>query len=149
MASGHSHGPELASGSATGRYRWRLGLTFGLVASFFLVESLAGILSSSLLLISDGGHTAAAVVALLAALLATKAATRPDKSERRSYGSYRAEVFASGPTVLIMLGVASYVAIEAFMRFGQNPEVQTGMVFIVGAIGLIINIVSLLQRTAT
>ena len=143
MASGHSHSPEPATGSATGRYRWRLGLTFGLVASFFVVELLSGILSNSLSLITDAGHMAADVVALGAALVATKIATRPDKSGRRSYGSYRAEVFASGLTVLIMLGVAAYVVIEAFMRFGQNPEVQTSTMFIVGAIGLIINIVSL------
>lgn len=143
VASGHSHG-QLASGSATGRYRWRLGLTFGLVASFFLVELFAGILSNSLSLISDAGHMAADVVALGAALVATKIATRPDKSGRRSYGSYRAEVFASGLTVLIMLGVATYVVIEAFLRFGHNPEIQTSTMFIVGAIGLVINIVSLL-----
>ena len=127
MASGHSHSPEPATGSATGRYRWRLGLTFGLVASFFVVELLSGILSNSLSLITDAGHMAADVVALGAALVATKIATRPDKSGRRSYGSYRAEVFASGLTVLIMLGVAAYVVmteIVAQARHHSTPELQ-------------------------
>ena len=49
---------------------------------------------------------AADVVALGAALVATKIATRPDDTGRRTYGSYRAEVFASGFTVLVMLGVS-------------------------------------------
>ena len=49
---------------------------------------------------------AADVVALGAALVATRIATRPDTTGRRTFGSYRAEVFASGLAVLLMLGVA-------------------------------------------
>ncbi len=144
MGAGHGHGHGPATGHVGGRYRWRLGLTFALVGAFMLVELVFGILSGSLALISDAGHMTADVVALGAALVATRIATRPDTTGRRTYGSYRAEVMASGLTVLIMLGVAAYVVIEAVRRVGAEPEVQTGTMLIVGAIGLGVNIASML-----
>lgn len=142
MSAGHSH--DLPTGHAGGRHRWRLMLAFILVAGFFVVELVFGLLSQSLALISDAGHMAADVVALGAALVATRIATRTDRSGKRSYGSYRAEVFASGFTVLIMLGVAAYVVIEAIGRIGSEVEVTTGTMLIGGFIGLLINIISMI-----
>ena len=139
MGAGHGHG----TGHAGARHRWRLAVAFGLVASFFVVELVVGLLSGSLALISDAGHMAADVVALGAALAATKIATRPDRSGRRSYGSYRAEIFASGLTVLIMLGVSAYVVIEALGRLGETVEIEPGPVLLVGVLGLLINVVSI------
>ena len=140
MGAGHGHG----TGHAGARHRWRLVVAFGLVATFFVVELVFGLISGSLALISDAGHMAADVVALGAALAATKIAGRPDRSGRRSYGSYRAEIFASGLTVLIMLGVSAYVVIEALGRLGQSVEVEAGPVMVVGVLGLLINVVSIL-----
>ena len=137
MGAGHGHG------HAGSRHRWRLAVAFGLVAAFFGVELVVGIVSGSLALISDAGHMAADVVALGAALVATKIATRPDDSGRRTYGSYRAEVFASGFTVLIMLGVSVYVVVEALRRIGEPVEVSSGPMLVVGAIGLVVNLVCL------
>ncbi|GAW49780.1 MULTISPECIES: cation diffusion facilitator family transporter [unclassified Nocardioides] len=139
MGAGHGHAP--AGGHAGGRYRLRLTIAFGLVAVFFVVELVVGLLSGSLALISDAGHMAADVVALGAALVATKIATRPDSTGRRTYGSYRAEVFASGLTVLIMLGVAVYVVVEALGRIGESVDVATGPMLLVGLLGLVINVV--------
>lgn len=119
-------------------------MAFGLTATFFVVELVFGLISGSLALISDAGHMAADVVALGAALLATTIAARPDTSGRRTYGSYRAEVFASGFTVLLMLGVAVYVVVEAIGRFGDPVDVDTGPMLIVGFLGLVINVMSLL-----
>ena len=143
MGAGHGHGAA-QGGHAGGRHRWRLALAFGLVASFFVVELTFGLLSGSLALLSDAGHMAADVVALGAALVATRIATRADTTGRRTYGSYRAEVFASGLAVLLMLGVAVYVVIEALGRIGETVTVETGPMLIVGALGLAINIAALL-----
>jgi cobalt-zinc-cadmium efflux system protein len=143
MGAGHGHGQGAAS-HAGGRHRWRLAVTFAMVAAFFVVELVVGLVSGSLALISDAGHMAADVVALGAALVATKVATRPDSTGRRTYGSYRAEVFASGFTVLIMLGVAVYVVVEAIGRFGDAVEVDTGPMLLVGLLGLGVNVVSML-----
>lgn len=144
MGAGHAHGAP-RGGHAGGRHRWRLAVAFGLVAAFFVVELAVGLLADSLALISDAGHMAADVVALGAALVATRVATRPDRTGRRTYGSYRAEVFASGLTVLIMLGVAAYVVLEAIGRLRSDtaPDVATWPLLVVGAIGLVINVVSM------
>ncbi|WP_049572557.1 cation diffusion facilitator family transporter [Nonomuraea sp. SBT364] len=138
MGSGHGHG------HAAGRHRWRLAVSFVLIGVFFLVELAFGLISGSLSLLSDAGHMAADVVTLGAALVATRIATRPDTTGRRSYGSYRAEVFASLLAVVMMLGVALYVVIEAIGRIGERAEVSSGPMLIVGALGLVVNLVALL-----
>ena len=145
MGAGHSHGisGEHATGHAGARHRVRLGFAFVLTASFFVVELVAGLLSGSLALLSDAGHMGADVVALGAALLATIIAARPDATGRRTYGHYRAEIFASGLAVLIMLGMGVYVLVEAFGRLGSDDPVATGTMLLVGALGLIVNVISL------
>ncbi|GAB2453483.1 cation diffusion facilitator family transporter [Streptosporangium sandarakinum] len=142
MGTGHGHGH--GQGHAGGRHRWRLAVSFVLIGGFFVVELVFGLLSGSLALLSDAGHMAADVVTLGAALVATRIATRPDTTGRRSYGSYRAEIFASLLAVVLMLGVAVYVVTEAIGRIGQNAEVSTGPMLIVGALGLAVNLVALL-----
>jgi cobalt-zinc-cadmium efflux system protein len=142
MGVGHGHGHQGGAGGHAGaRHRWRLAVAFGLIAAFFVVELVVGLASGSLALISDAGHMAADVVTLGAALVATKIATREDSTGRRTYGSYRAEVFASGLAVLMMLGVAAYVVIEAIGRIGDEPHVQTGPLLVVGFLGLVVNVV--------
>ncbi|RYY42849.1 MAG: cation transporter, partial [Actinomycetales bacterium] len=146
MGHGHAHGH--AGGPASGRHRGRLTVVFVLIAAFFVVELVYGILASSLALLSDAGHMAADVVTLGAALAATKVATRPDTTGRRTFGSYRAEVFASGFAVLVMLGVSVYVVVEALARVGSTVEVQTRPMIVVGTLGLVVNVVALVMLRA-
>lgn len=141
MSGGHSHGG--AALSAGGRHRWRLAVSFVLVGGFFIVELTSALLSGSLALLSDAGHMAADVVTLGAALVATRIAARPDTTGRRTFGSYRAEVFASGLAVLLMLGVAVYIVAEAIGRIGAKPELASGTMLVVGILGLVINLISL------
>ncbi|HZI97099.1 MAG TPA: cation diffusion facilitator family transporter [Actinomycetales bacterium] len=136
MSAGHGH--------AGARHRWRLTVAFALVAAYFVVELVAALWSGSLALLSDAGHMAADVVALGAALVATRIATRPDHSGRRTFGSYRAEVFASGLVVLLMLAVAAYVLVEALGRVGETVDVASGTMLVVGTVGLGVNVVALL-----
>lgn len=144
MGHGHSHGPV----SAGARHRPRMLVAFGLIAAFFVVELVYGILASSLALISDAGHMAADVVTLGAALAATAVASRPDLTGRRTFGRYRAEVFASGFAVLVMLGVSVYVVVEAVARAGSEVEVQATPMLVVGSLGLLVNVVVLLMLRA-
>ena len=138
MGAGHDHG------HAGGRHRWRLAVSFGLVAGFFVVELVAALVSGSLALRSDAGHMAADVVALGAALLATRIATRRDRSGRRTYGSYRVEVFASLLAALLMLVVAGSVVVESFRRIGGDAEVAVGTMVVVGCLGLLVNVIAML-----
>ncbi len=137
MSHSHSHA------SAAGRHRWRLTAAFVLIATFFIVELLAALWSHSLALMSDAGHMAADVVTLGAALIATRIASRPDTTGRRTFGSYRAEVFASGLAVLVMLAVGTYIAVEAIGRIGTTPELASRTMLVVGIVGLLINIIGL------
>ncbi|SDL37883.1 cobalt-zinc-cadmium efflux system protein [Nonomuraea maritima] len=144
MGAGHGHG----HGHAGTRHRWRLAVSFVLIGAFFVVELVYGLIAGSLALLSDAGHMAADVVTLGAALVATRIATRPDTTGRRSYGSYRAEVFASLLAVITMLVVALYVVTEAIGRIGGPAEVSSGPMLVVGAIGLAVNLVALLLLRA-
>ena len=137
MGSGHDHE------HAGARHRWRLRAAFVLVTGFFMVELVAGLASGSLALLSDAGHMAADVVALGAALVATRIATRADTTGRRTFGSYRAEVFASGLAVLLMLAVAGYILVEALQRVGEEQVVAPTAMLVVGGLGLVVNLVAL------
>ncbi|MFC6153095.1 cation diffusion facilitator family transporter [Nocardioides yefusunii] len=141
-SSGHGHGGA-TSGHAGGRHRWRLALSLAVIATFFVVELVAGVVSGSLSLLSDAGHMAADVVALSAALAATRIATRPDRSGLRTFGSYRAEVFASALAVLLMVSVAVFITVESVQRIGTTVEVETGPMMVVGALGLVANLVAM------
>lgn len=145
MSAGHGHGHSTvpASGHAGGKHRWRLAASFALIAAFFVVELTYGLVSGSLALLSDAGHMAADVVTLAAALVATRVATRKDTTGRRSYGSYRAEVFASALAVWLMLMVAGYIVYEAIHRINAPAEVSTTPMLVVGALGLIVNLIAL------
>ncbi len=148
MSHSHSHGAGSVAGArghAGGRHRWRLAVAFVLIGAFFVVELVAALVSGSLALLSDAGHMAADVVTLGAALVATRIATRADTTGRRTFGSYRAEVFASGLAVLLMLGVSVYIVVEAIGRIGAAPEVATGTMLVVGLLGLVVNVVALLM----
>jgi cobalt-zinc-cadmium efflux system protein len=137
VGAGHGHGHPGAT------HRWRLRVAFVLVGAYFVVELVAGLVSGSLALLSDAGHMAADVVALGAALVATRIATRPDRTGRRTFGSYRAEVFASGLAVLLMLGVSVYIVVEAVGRIGAEPDLASTTMLVVGGIGLVVNVAAL------
>lgn len=137
------HGHDHAVGHAGGRHAWRLRIALGLIGGFFVVELIAGLMSGSLSLLSDAGHMAADVVTLATALVATRLAARPDSTGRRTYGSYRAEVFASGFAVLVMFAMAVYIVVEAIGRIGRSPELQVGPMLVVGALGLLVNLAAL------
>ena len=141
---GHSHGHGPVGGHAAARHQGRMAVTFALVAGFFVVELVTALWTGSLALLSDAGHMAADVVALGAALAATRIALRPDRTGRHSYGNYRVEVLASGLTVLLMLGMGGVVLVEAVRRIGEPVHLQTGPMLAVGALGLVVNLVSLL-----
>lgn len=148
---GHHHGiggpaHRDASGRAvpaSRRFRGRLTAAFSLTASLFVAELVVGLLADSLAVVADAGHLATDVVTLGAALVATRIAVRPDHSGRRTYGRYRAEVFAAGLAVLLMVAVGVFVVLGAITRIGSEPHIQTGPMAIVGAAGLLVNLVCL------
>lgn len=125
------------------RFRGRLRAAFALTGSLFVAELVVGLIAGSLAVVADAGHLATDVVTLGAALIATRIAAKPDPTGRRSYGRYRAEVFAAGLAVLLMLGVGVFVVAGAVSRIGGEPHIATGPMAIIGVVGLAVNLVVL------
>ncbi len=146
---GHTHGAGLAR--AGERHRGRLLLSFGIIAGFFVVELVAGLISNSLALISDAGHMFTDVLGLGMALAAIQLATRfgvgsgssrrPPAVHSHTFGLYRLEILAAFVNALLLFGVAVWVLIEAARRLFGTPEVMGGTMLVVATLGLVANLV--------
>jgi cobalt-zinc-cadmium efflux system protein len=130
---GHSHGP-----SADADRRW-LTVALALIVSFMVVEVVVGLIASSLALLSDAAHMLTDAGAIALALVAASLAARPP-TRRFSFGLGRAEILAAqanGATLLVLAGV---LAIESVRRLFDPPEVEGGLVIVVGVLGALVNI---------
>ncbi len=157
MGHGHDHGPGLSAGRRAGAaYRNRLAVCFGLIAVFFVVEAVAGVLTNSLALLSDAGHMLTDVIGLGMALAAIQLASRFERRDTAStsnhtFGLYRLEILAAFVNSLLLFGVAIWVLVEAARRFVDEPEVLSTPMLVVATLGLAVNLVAfgLLRRGAT
>ncbi len=132
------------------RHRRPLVLALGITSIVLVVEAVGGVLTGSLALLADAGHMTSDVGALGLALLATWISRRAHTS-RRTYGYLRVEVLAALANGVLLWVVAGYIFWEAAGRFASVPEVRSGPMVAVAAVGLIANLVSgvLLARAAT
>ena len=135
----HRTGDSAHQHVAEGRSPKMLAGAVLLTLIFATIEVFAGFWSNSLALISDAGHMVTDSTALGLALLAQYIATRPP-SPRHSFGFGRAEALAAFLNAMAMLGVVGWIVIEAVQRFNHPEPVQGTAVFIVAAIGLVINL---------
>src|ERR687889_2945181 len=136
---GHDHG---AHGTAAAAHRGRLALVLALTGTVFVVEVVGALLSGSLALLADAAHMATDAVGIGMALGAVTLAQRPARG-RRTFGWQRVEVLAAVANGLLLLAVAGYVLVEAVRRIGDPPEIASGLVLAVAAVGLVVNLVSL------
>jgi cobalt-zinc-cadmium efflux system protein len=109
--------------------------------TILLVEVVGGILTNSLALLADAGHMASDIGALGLGLGAIWLASRPP-SRRRTYGFHRAEVLAALLNSLVLIAVAGYIFWEASHRIADPPDVRSGPMLAVAAVGLSANLVS-------
>ncbi len=110
-----------------------------LTLGFAVIESLAGWWSGSLALLSDAGHMLTDSTALGLAAFAAWLARKPPTG-RHTYGLVRVEVLTALANSLLMLGLVTFIAIEALGRFAQPVQVQGGTVTLVAFIGLLVNL---------
>ena len=116
-------------------------LVWGLVITlvFAVVEAIGGWISGSLALLGDAGHMVTDSFSLalgaVAALLAQKPASR-----EMSFGWGRAEVLAAIVNAVLMLLIVIGITIAAFNRLREPVPVQGGMVMLIAAIGLMVNV---------
>jgi cobalt-zinc-cadmium efflux system protein len=111
-----------------------------LTGGYALVEIAGGWFAGSLALMSDAGHMAADAGALLIALIAARLALRPS-SARNTFGYGRAEVIGAFINGLTMLAVVVWIAVEAVARLFKPLPIAGGVVMLVAALGLAVNLV--------
>ena len=114
---------------------WALSINLGLLVA----EAIGGILTGSLALLADAGHVLSDAGSIVLALIAARLATLP-AAGRRTFGYQRSEVLAALVNGLLLVVVSVAVAIAAFGRFGDPPEIDGWGVLALGVFGLAGNV---------
>jgi cobalt-zinc-cadmium efflux system protein len=130
---GHSHAP-----TADADHRW-LTVALALIAGFMGVEVVAGLLAGSLALLSDAAHMLTDAASIALALVAARLAARPAKGAF-TFGLGRAEILSAQINGAALFLLAGAIAIEGVRRLGSPPEVDGGIVIVVGAVGALVNV---------
>ncbi|MGH4016635.1 MAG: cation diffusion facilitator family transporter [Pseudonocardiaceae bacterium] len=136
---GHGHGVVTSD-------RRRLGWALVITLVVLLVEIVGAALTGSLALLADAGHLATDALGLAAALFAAVLAQRPP-SQRRTFGLGRAEILAAALNALVLLAVTGVVAVEGIGRLADPPAVPGAPLLVLGAVGLVGNLVALAVLT--
>ena len=142
MAHGHDHGQHGHSHapSADADRRW-LTIALLLIVAFMVVEVVVGLIASSLALLSDAAHMLTDAGAIGLALVAASLAARPP-SRRFSFGLGRAEILAAQANGAALLVLAGVLALESVRRLFEPPDVDGGLVIVVGVLGALVNVAS-------
>lgn len=136
----HSHSHAHSHGSTN---RKRLIAALAITGSILAVEIIGAVLTGSLALLVDAAHMLTDSMGLVVALIAATLMTRPP-SERRTWGWQRAEVLSAGLQSAILLVVGCYAIYEGIGRLITPPEVESGGLLVIGVLGLVGNLLSLL-----
>jgi cobalt-zinc-cadmium efflux system protein len=141
----HAHEHERLSAD-----RHALSLALALIASFMVVEVVAGLFADSLAVLADAGHMLTDAGSLGLALFAAWLAARPP-TPQRSFGFRRAEILAALVNGVLLVLVAVWIFVEAGMRISDPPDVKGGWVAVVGVVGLVVNVAAaaVLHRAGT
>jgi cobalt-zinc-cadmium efflux system protein len=135
---GHAHAHQHHGVSPAADRRW-LTVALGIIVGFMVVEIVAGVIADSLALLSDAAHMLTDAGAIGVALVAARLAARPAHG-RFTFGLGRAEILSAqgnGATLLVLAGV---IAVEAIRRLWATPEVDGGLVVVVGLLGACANL---------
>jgi cobalt-zinc-cadmium efflux system protein len=131
----HSHALDARRADSRRRMWWALSINLGLLVA----EAIGGILTGSLALLADAGHLLSDVGAIVLALIAARLATLP-AAGRRTFGYQRSEVLAALVNGVALVVVSIAIAVAAFGRFGDPPEIDGWGVLALGLAGLAGNV---------
>jgi len=130
---GHDHSHHVSTRS--------LRIALVLTAALLVVETIGGFVANSLALLADAGHMLTDVGALALSLFVAWYSTQP-VSPRKSFGYLRWEIlaaFLNGSTLLL---ISAWILFEAVMRLRHPEPIESGLMLIVAAVGLVINVIA-------
>lgn len=131
-----------STGTATAQHAGRLKWALGLTATYMVAEVIGGLVTGSLALLADAAHMMTDVGGLALALLAIRFAER-EATPQRTYGYLRMEVLSALTNAVVLLLLTVYIVYEAYERFQAPPEIRSGPMLVVAAIGLVVNVISM------
>lgn len=131
----HSHALDARREDSRRRMRWALWINLGLLGA----EAVGGVLTGSLAVLADAGHVLSDAGSIVLALIAARLASLP-AAGRRTFGYQRSEVLAALVNGLLLVAVSIAVAIAAFGRFSDPPEIDGWGVLALGLFGLLGNV---------
>ena len=137
----HDHGAGHERLDLRGASKRRLTVVISLVSINLLLYLVGGFLSGSLALFAEAGHMVADLAALLLARVAMYFAERPASAER-TFGYHRLEILAAQINALVLWVFAVGILFEAYGRMTAPFEIEGGVMLIVGAVGLGVNVLS-------
>ena len=113
-----------------------------MTGTYLIAEVIGGFMTGSLALLSDAAHMLTDVMALVIALIAIRIGRRAADS-KRTYGYRRFEILAAALNAVVLFLVALYILVEAYKRFQNPPDIESGAMMAVAAVGLLVNIISM------
>lgn len=134
----HTHFGDVAKQTTS-----RLALSLVLTLIFVFIEAIAGIIGNSLALLTDAAHNLTDVIALGLSWYAIRLTTQPANG-RKTFGYHRAGILVAllNSTTLVVISIGIFY--EAYRRFVNPPEVESGILIGVGLIAVVINVVTAL-----
>src|SRR5678815_588979 len=142
--SSHTH---LHFSEASKKTTVRLSLSLFLTLAFVMIEAGAGIFANSLALLTDAAHNLTDVIALGLTWFAVRITSQPANAQK-TYGYHRAGILVAllNSTTLVLISLGIFY--EAYQRFMDPPDVQSGILIGVGLIAVVVNLVTalLVQR---
>ncbi|OIJ31945.1 cation diffusion facilitator family transporter [Microbacterium sp. LCT-H2] len=139
----HDHAPA-PGGLRSASSRRLLAISLTLTATVMIVQVVGALLTGSLALLADAAHMFTDASALVIALIAATVAARP-ADDRRTFGYQRAEVFGALINAVILIALATVVAVQGVQRLLNPAEVEVagGLMLVVAVVGLLANAVSM------
>jgi cobalt-zinc-cadmium efflux system protein len=122
---------------------FRLALSLSITLGFVVLEAFAGWHANSLALLSDAGHNLTDVLALGLVWFALRLSLRPADT-RRTFGYHRAGILAASINAVTLVVIAIFIFYEAYQRFVNPPQVQSTILILVGALAVVVNLVTAL-----
>lgn len=137
---GHHHHGINSTGS-------RLMITMVMNFIITIVQIVGGVISGSLSLISDALHNFSDGISVILSYAAIKLKGKRN-SEKHTFGLKRAEILAAVINSSVLVVIAFYLFYESILRFFEPAEIDSHVMTIVAAIGLLPNIIGavLLKR---